>query len=396
MKVWAVRAGSDGEYEEYALSQGVTMVDFGLRDSVADFGDREALRDYLNSESQPYAGRLRSAANAASQIWRFANEIQTGDMLLLPRKKTRDVAVGRVTGGYRLDPDMPFDACHARDVEWLASGVPRESFDDGILTAIRSMLTVFQIKREGVETRISNALAAYLAASAADAPPDETEEEAPAAPAETQEETEPAAAAETAEETAPIISLVKTPEEPEDAAPDDYDDETPEQPDADDERGLDALIRDRVVRHVRARFGGAPLAGLTAAILRTYGYTAVETPPEDGERAFADILAGKGDMGFDEPRMLARVSLEDDPADIEDYRRLSESVRAVGARHGLLVSMSGFSDEARRANKSAFFHIRLWDAADVSEKMMSAYDDLPPAVRDEIPPRMRRILAETE
>lgn len=393
MKVWAVRAGSDGEYEEYALSQGVTMVDFGLRDSVADFGDREALRDYLNSESQPYAGRLRSAANAASQIWRFAREIQTGDMLLLPRKKTRDVAVGRVTGDYRLDPDMPFDACHARDVEWLASGVPRESFDDGILTAIRSMLTVFQIKREGVETRISNALAAYLASASADATPPETEEEA-AAPAETPEETEAAAAAETAEETAPIISLVKAPEEPEDAAP--ADDETPEDADEDGEPGLDALIRDRVARHVRARFGGARLAGLTAAILRTYGYTAVETPPEDGERAFADILAGKGDMGFDEPRLLARVALDDDPADIEDYRRLSESVRAVGARHGLLVSMSGFSDEARRANKSAFFHIRLWDAADVSEKMMSAYDDLPPAVRDEIPPRMRRILAETE
>ena len=392
MKVWAVRAGSDGEYEEYALSEGVTMVDFGLRDSVADFGDREALRDYLNSESQPYAGRLRSAANAASQIWRFAREIQTGDMLLLPRKKTRDVAVGRVIGDYRLDPDMPFDACHARDVEWLASGVPRESFDDGILTAIRSMLTVFQIKREGVETRISNAVAAYLAGASADETPPAAEEEA-APDDETPEETE-SAAAETSGEAAPIISLVKATEEPEDAAPDEG--ETPEEADADDEPGLDALIRDRVVRHVRARFGGARLAGLTAAILRTYGYTAAETPPEDGERAFADILAGKGDMGFDEPRLLARVSLDDAPADIDDYRRLSESVRAVGARHGLLVSMSGFSDEARRANKSAFFHIRLWDAADVSEKMMSAYDDLPPAVRDEIPPRMRRILAETE
>ncbi len=390
MKVWAVRAGSDGEYEEYALSEGVTLVDFGLRDSVAGFGDREALRDYLNSESQPYEGRLRSAANAASQIWRFAREIQTGDMLLLPRKKTRDVAVGRVTGDYRLDPDMPFDACHARDVEWLASGVPREVFDDGILTAMRSMLTVFQVKREGVETRISNALAAYLAR--ADETPTETEEEAaPAAAAETPEETE-SAAAETAEETATIISLVETPPEPEE-----YDGEDAmEEPDEDGEPGLDALIRDRVARHVRARFGGARLAGLTAAILRTYGYTAAETPPEDGERAFADILAGKGDMGFDEPRLLARVSLGDDPADIDDYRRLSESVRAVGARHGLLVSMSGFSDEARRANKSAFFHIRLWDAADVSEKMMSAYDDLPSAVRDEIPPRMRRILAETE
>lgn len=392
MKVWAVRAGADGEYEEYALSEGVAMVDFGLRDSVAGFEDRTALRDYLNSESQPYAGRLRSAANAASQIWRFANEIQTGDMLLLPRKKTRDVAVGRVTGGYRLDEGMPFEARHARDVEWLASGIPRESFDDGILTAIRSMLTVFQVKREGVATRISNAVAAYLAgapAPSADAEtPAGTAEEEGGSPAETPEETE-SAAAETAD-TGAVLTLVETPaEEPEGG-------ELAETPEEDGEADLDALIRERVVRHVRARFGGERLGGLVAAILRTYGYTAAETPPEDGERAFADILAGKGDMGFDEPRLLARAALGDAPADIEDYRRLSESVRAVGARHGLLVCMSGFSDEARRANKSAFFHIRLWDAADVAEKMMSAYEGLPSGVRDEIPQRMRRVLAEIE
>lgn len=198
MNVWAVRGGADGEYEDYALSEGAALTDFDLRRSVTDFADRTALRDFLNAEEDSaYRGRLRSAANAASQLWRFANEIQVGDMILLPRKKTREVAVGTVTGEYRLVADAPFEACHARDVAWRAVDVPRDAFDAGILTAIRSMLTVFQVKRDGAAARIGNAVTAYETGELY-ASQDEDDDAQDAPPAAPPTETAPAAEGEIA------------------------------------------------------------------------------------------------------------------------------------------------------------------------------------------------------
>ena len=395
MNVWAVRGGADGEYEDYALREGVTLVDFGLRRDATDFEDRNALRDYLAAESPRYEGSLRRAANAASQLWKFANEIKPGDMILLPRKKAKTIAVGRIAGDYRVDEDMPFDACHSRPVEWSASGVSREHIDDDIIKVIRSMLTVFQVRPEGAAERIDEVVAALYSEPPAAAEesavesqsqtlslpqsPDESEEEPPAAalpdapaPDESSEEEAPDAASDQPDESPPT--------------------EAPES--ADDEPSIDSLIADRVIRRVRAAFPGADLSCLVSSILGGYGYTVASVSPSD-EESRVHILAGRGDMGFDGPGLLAHLHLGDEPASAEDCQRLRESARAVGAQRSLLVSMSGFSDSARRENERSFFTARLWDARDVVSSLIENYKRLPAPVRAAVPMQTRWTLVES-
>lgn len=385
MNVWAVRGGADGEYEDYALREGVTLVDFGLRRDATDFENRDALRDYLAAESPRYEGSLRRAANAASQLWKFANEIQPGDMLLLPRKKAKTIAVGRIAGDYRLDDDMPFDACHARPVEWSASGVSRDDLDDDIIKVIRSMLTVFQVRPEGAAERIDDVVANLYSpppAAVAEESAGESQTQTPA-PAMSEPEEEPRAAA-------PSLS---EPKEAASAQPDES--PTTEAPEsAEDEPSIDSLISDRVIRRVRAAFPGADLACLVSSILGGYGYTVASVSPSDEENR-VHILAGRGDMGFDGPGLLAHLHLGEEPASAEDCHRLRESARAVGAQRSLLVSMSGFSDSARRENARSFFTARLWDARDVVSNLIENYERLPAPVRAAVPMQTRWTLVES-
>ena len=397
MNVWAVRGGADGEYEDYALREGVTLVDFGLRRDATDFENRDALRDYLAAESPRYEGSLRRAANAASQLWKFANEIKPGDMILLPRKKAKTIAVGRIAGGYRLDDGMPFDACHARPVEWSASGVSRDDLDDDIIKVIRSMLTVFQVRPEGAAERIDDVVAALYSQPPAAAEesaveshsrtlsrppspsPDESEEEAPNAAL-----PDAPAPDESSEEEAPNAASAQPDESPTTEAPES----------AEREPSIDSLIADRVIRRVRSAFPGADLACLVSSILGGYGYTVASVSPSD-EESRVHILAGRGDMGFDGPGLLAHLHLGDEPASAEDCHRLRESARAVGAQRSLLVSMAGFSDSARRENARSFFTARLWDARDVVSSLIENYERLPAPVRAAVPMQTRWTLVES-
>lgn len=379
MNVWAVRAGADGEYEDYALSEGVALVDFGLRQSLTNFADRDDLRDFLNADPDSiYHGRLRSAANAASQLWRFANHMQVGDMVLLPRKKARAVAVGRVAGEYRLDPDIPFAACHARDVEWRAVDVPRDGFDAGILTAIRSMLTVFQVKREGAEARIDGVTRAYLSGEMIlppvrpEPPAREPKEEAPTAP-----ETPPAAAAE--------------PAQPADQPPMD----------------IDALIERRIIHRIRERFGADGFGYLMTAILEMSGYAITRTTRADGGASVHLHLERESeaaDGGGAKETLLAHLMSGESAASANDVERLRADAEEIGATSALLVSMSGFierppdpePDPDADGGEEAAPAPRLMDASDVVSQILESYDALPAYVRANIPLRQRMVLVEME
>ena len=307
MNVWAVRGGKEGEYEDYALREGLALVNFGLRRNATEteFEDRDALRDHLMAEAPEYGGNLRRAANAASQLWKFANQIRPGDMILLPRKKTKTIAVGKVVGDCRLDDDMPLGFRHSRAVEWIAPDVSRDDLDADIIKVMRSMLTVFQVRPEGAAERIAGVVAALHAEppaaaaqdSAAAEPqsrtlplppspppesqPDETEssptaseseEETPAAaqppapaqldePSPTTVETEP-----DEEEPRPAIAAARSDEE--ETRPADAPAEAAAARSDEEERSLDSLIEDRIIRRVRAAFPGADLACLLSSILR--------------------------------------------------------------------------------------------------------------------------------
>ena len=346
MNVWVIRAGRSGEFEDFALREDVAVIGFDFQQSVAEFADRAELLNALRDETRYQDLSIHKVRSAASQLWRFANEIQMGDMIFMPRKRPKVVSVGYAAGDYHFRPDLAdllqSAVYHARGVEWKASDVPRFNFDDDLLNSINGQLTVFQVRKEAAETRINRIVESHLTGE----PLAESEED------------------------------IYIP-----------DDDTPES-------DLDEQIEDRIVQRIRQRFFGTRLEYLIAEFLKASGYHAVQTRlgPDGG----IDVVAGRGEMGFGEPRLCVQVKSGGTPVGLPDYNRLQGNIRGFGAQYGLLVSLSDFTSVVRKENERSFFEIRLWGPHELVENLLETYDSLPVEIRADIPLQNRRVLVESE
>ena len=325
MPVWVVRGGNYGEHEGFALSESMVAIDFGLRQSVSDFSDRDSLR-----------AKLQNGGKATAQLWRFANDIAIGDMVALPRKAPKVVAIGRISGEYHYRADLIKDRRqHTRAVEWIATDIPRINFDPDLLHSLGGLTTVYQPRADNSENRIEKIVHGHISGI-------------------------------------PSADMVL----------DDDDDAT-----ASD---IDEQIEDSIARRIRQKFSGVRLEYLVKNILDTQGYRALQT--RSGPDGGIDVVAGKGDMGFGEPRLCVQVKSSSSPVGIADYNRLQGNVRGFGADHGLLVSLGGFTTEVQRENERSFFQIRLWDSGELVQRVLDAYDALPMDIRADIPLKDSKVL----
>lgn len=148
MAVWVVKAGRQGEFEQSAVINNIVGIDFGLRGSINEFPNRDALRQHLQRDS------------AANQLWRFANGIQIGETVIMPFKQTQVVAAGRISGEYRYETGE--HPPHIRSVEWAATDIPRSSFDQDLLYSFGGLSTVFQVNRLNAQERIERVVREHL------------------------------------------------------------------------------------------------------------------------------------------------------------------------------------------------------------------------------------------
>ena len=154
MAVWIVRAGMMGENENFALRNGMYSVGPSVNQSVVDFSDREAWRNTIPVKR-----------SFADEIWRFARNVEKGDKLVLVRRQTKSVAIGKVVGDYvycyveRPDESLA-PLPHTREVEWLIKSVPLESFDEDLQKSFKSSQgNVVRIRKPNSEGRIERAIA---------------------------------------------------------------------------------------------------------------------------------------------------------------------------------------------------------------------------------------------
>ncbi|NLE76636.1 MAG: restriction endonuclease [Chloroflexi bacterium] len=271
----------------------------------------------------------KTIINWVGQLWAFVNRIQVGDLIVLPLKSRAAIAIGRSTGPYRHLPDLPPDARHTRTVEWLQRDIPRTAFDQDLLYSLGAFMTVCQIRRNNAEERIKTVL---------DGRPS-----APAVPRQTE-------AAEPDEEALP---------------------------------NLEEYAQDQIRAYIDRKYKGHDLARLVTAVLKAQGYrTYTASPGPDGG---ADIMAGRGPMGFDPPRLCVQVKSGSQPADVRVLRELQGVMRNFGAEQGLLVSWGGFKSTVFTEASRLFFQIRLWDSGDIVQNLLEHYDQLPEDLQAELP-----------
>ncbi len=332
-KVFLARAGRHGEDEDYALENGLAIIGFQNIPSLAVTDDYDAVLK-LVSETNPEL-KPRAAGNFSGQLWAFALSMKEGDTVVLPRKLTSQVAIGKVIGPYQF-LKIGEQHRHVRKVEWIRSDIPRSTFEQDLLFSFGAAMTVCKISRNDAERRV----AAVLDGN-----------------------TDPG----------PLVQLKK----PGELSTEVVSSEAVANAD------LAQLADDQVIAHIQSRFAGHALAGLVDAVLRADGWMTKVSPP--GADGGVDILAGRGSLGLDAPRLCVQVKSQTSPADVTVYRTLQGSMQTFAASQGLLVCWGGFTRAVMTEAKQGHFSVRLWESRDLVEAIYRNYERLPAEIQAELP-----------
>jgi len=148
MTAWVVRAGADGTDENSNLNKNMVSIRWDDFPEKLNSLNKDDLREYLRKIHPNEAeGRLR---NWLSQLYSFGNEIQKGDIIVLPFKNQPSMAVGRVRKPYYYENGlMSADGCtplrHIVEVEWRMNDLLRIDLDEETLRHLNRPPTVFKV-----------------------------------------------------------------------------------------------------------------------------------------------------------------------------------------------------------------------------------------------------------
>jgi restriction system protein len=332
MTIWLVRAGKHGEREDFALEKNAAVIGW---DELPDLSGIKTRQDMLTLLRKTYPSeKEKTRMNWASQLLGFVQRIKPGDLIALPLKRRSFIALGSVEGDYAFKGDNPPGALHLRPIKWEAE-IPRSQFGQDLLYSLGAANTVCQISRNNAEVRILNLLAGK---------PD-TPLKAPEI-----------ASDESAEATA-------------------FD--------------IEQYASDQIVKYIIGKFKGYGLQRLVGAVLEAQGYT-ISIAPE-GPDGGVDIIAGRGALGFEPPRLVVQVKSSESPVDVGVLRELSGVMSTFGADLGLIVAWGGFRGIVEKEAARQFFKIRLWDSSDLVAMLQTYYEQLPDDIQAELP--LKRIWA---
>ncbi len=134
--VWLVRAGRRGRYASDFVSRGLVAIGWP---AVGDLTGRERA-DLVQAVRREYGDK--GAPGNAGMLWRFANEMAVGDLVLTPDAETRELHAGRIVGAYRFDTGALLDEYpNVRAVEWTTV-FDRDELPKRILYQLGTLLTV--------------------------------------------------------------------------------------------------------------------------------------------------------------------------------------------------------------------------------------------------------------
>ena len=88
----------------------------------------------------------------AGVLFRFANEMEIGDLVVYPSKPDRIVHLGIIEGGYKYAAQFFGDYPHRRNVKWVRQ-MQRAEFSQSALYEIGSAITLFQVSKHADEFR---------------------------------------------------------------------------------------------------------------------------------------------------------------------------------------------------------------------------------------------------
>ena len=331
-KVYLVRAGSEGQDEDYVLDNNIAVI--GYRD-IPSLETAKSYEDIFKiiTTAKPDV-KPRAAGNYAGQLWNFAIAMKEEDIVVLPRKLTSQVALGKVSGPYKYQK-VGNDFRHTRKIKWIRPDIARSVFNQDLLSSFGAYMTVCSISRNDAERRVAAVL---------------------------EGKTDPGPTTDIVQtnKTAAVIATDET------ALP-----------------NLEQAARDQIVAQIQSRFKEHALTRLVEAVLKAEGWVTKLSPP--GPDGGVDILAGRGLLGFDQPRLCVQVKSQNSPADVNVYRTLQGTMQSFKAEHGLIVCWGGFNKVVLAEAKQGYFTVRLWDSSHLVDAIYRNYENLPAEIQADLP-----------
>ena len=94
--------------------------------------------------------KLKTQLNFAAQLNQFCNQMQAGDLVVVPLKTTGQIAVGEVAGPYAHTTQRTV----SRPVKWLRQDMPGEAFRQDLLFSFGAFMTVCEVRRNDALRRL--------------------------------------------------------------------------------------------------------------------------------------------------------------------------------------------------------------------------------------------------
>jgi restriction system protein len=345
---WVVRSGRMGERDSWALQRSVTGGGWRELPDLRPFMTREQVAAVV--EETYGKDKPEALSNYTGQLWALRDRIAVGDLVVMPMKTTKQIALGRVTGGYEyLADESDPDRRHVIPVQWLRTDLPRTAIGKDLLFTLGGATTIFQAKRHDAVWRLEQ-----LAGSGEDPGP----------------------------RAQPAIRVQR-------------DQDSPDPVDNPEENSdIEQVARDRIAALIQRSYAGHGLAVLTGALLEAEGFRCTVSPP--GADGGVDVLAGRGALGLDAPRLVVQVKSEPTAVGVAVINQLQGVLASHEADQALLVAWGGVSKPARQALTTRQFRVRIWDSEDVIDSVLRNYDRLPDDIRTEVPLKRIWVLIDQE
>ena len=142
-RLWVVRGGRDGVFEQFAIEENKAVIGWEQAGDLSHLKDRDAIYEHVKEKYSDTDPKIQG--KYATELHLFANEIQKEDIVLMPLKGKKEVAIGSVKGEYSFEPDSKY--IHVRTVRWNKETESRDSFSKSkdLLNQRRS---IFEIKQD--------------------------------------------------------------------------------------------------------------------------------------------------------------------------------------------------------------------------------------------------------
>lgn len=314
-RMWMVRSDAGRLFEDFR-NKGIVAVGWSDLGDVKPGTTRQDIEKRLIKEcgyTKPTAALM-----AASQVWKFLNEIQVGDGVITYDPSTRVYLVGEVKSSPMYDEKIiAEDTARIRKVSWLGE-VKRDALNLPTRNSLGSTLTLFEVPEHAVADVRAKLGAGGEVPPVAQTEPPPVEQDAEAA----------------------FTDL--------------------------EAKGRE-LTKDKV-----GELDWQDMQELVAGILRGMGYKTQVSPsgPDRGK----DIIASPDGFGFENPRIVVEVKHRTGAMGSKEVRGF------LGGRHkddrGLFVSTGGFTKDAYYEAERASIPLALWDLSDLARALSDNYEKL--------------------